>query len=170
MMKYLYRLYQLFICLPLLLVATIITALVTIVGCHLGNGHFWGYYPGKCWGWLWIKLLLLPIKVEGREHLDPHQSYVFVANHQGAFDIFLIYGFLGRNFKWMMKKGLRRIPLVGVLSWCLYVGRRTAITRRSHHHQWQFRCEAAYTRLLLGVLASAETNHSPADSSRRTRR
>lgn len=112
-MKYLYRLYQLFICLPLLLVATIITALVTIVGCHLGNGHFWGYYPGKCWGWLWIKLLLLPIKVEGREHLDPHQSYVFVANHQGAFDIFLIYGFLGRNFKWMMKKGLRRIPLVG---------------------------------------------------------
>ncbi len=113
MMKYLYRLYQLLICLPLLLVATIITALVTIVGCHLGNGHFWGYYPGKCWGWLWIKLLLLPIKVEGREHLDPHQSYVFVANHQGAFDIFLIYGFLGRNFKWMMKKGLRRIPLVG---------------------------------------------------------
>ena len=46
-MKYLYRLYQFFICLPLLLVATIITALVTIVGCHLGNGHFWGYYPGK---------------------------------------------------------------------------------------------------------------------------
>ena len=113
MMKYLYRLYQLFICLPLLLVATIITALVTIVGCHLGNGHFWGYYPGKCWGWLWIKLLLLPIKVEGREHLDPHQSYVFVANHQGAFDIFLIYGFLGRNFKWMMKQSLRKIPLVG---------------------------------------------------------
>ena len=30
-----------------------------------------------------------------------NQSYVFVANHQGAFDIFLIYGFLGRNFKWV---------------------------------------------------------------------
>ena len=51
---------------------------------------------------------------EGREHLKKNQSYVFVANHQGAFDIFLIYGFLGRNFKWMMKKGIRKIPLVGL--------------------------------------------------------
>ena len=108
-MKYLYRLYQLFFCLPILLFASIITSLVTVVGSLLGNGHFWGYYPGKCWSWLWIRLLLLPVKVEGREHLVPRQSYVFVANHQGAFDIFLIYGFLGRNFKWMMKKGLRKI-------------------------------------------------------------
>jgi 1-acyl-sn-glycerol-3-phosphate acyltransferase len=36
-----------------------------------------------------------------------------VPNHQGAFDIFLIYGYLGRNFKWMMKKSLRKIPFVG---------------------------------------------------------
>jgi 1-acyl-sn-glycerol-3-phosphate acyltransferase len=36
-----------------------------------------------------------------------------VANHQGAFDIFLVYGFLGRNFKWMMKYQLNKIPFVG---------------------------------------------------------
>ena len=38
---------------------------------------------------------------------------MFVANHQGAFDIFLIYGFLCRNFKWMMKWQLKKIPFVG---------------------------------------------------------
>ena len=113
-MKYLYRLYQLLICLPILVLASILTSLVTVIGCRLGNGHFWGYYPGKWWSILWIRLLLLPVKVEGREHLKKNQSYVFVANHQGAFDIFLIYGFLGRNFKWMMKKGIRKIPLVGL--------------------------------------------------------
>mgnify|MGYP000606105977 CR=1 FL=1 len=112
-MKYLYRLYQLVICLPILIVDSIFTSLATVIGCMLGNGHFWGYYPGKWWSWLWIRILLLPVKVEGRENLDPKQSYVFVANHQGAFDIFLIYGFLGRNFKWMMKKSLRKIPFVG---------------------------------------------------------
>ena len=112
-MKYIYRLYQLFICLPILIIDSIFTSLVTVIGCMLGNGHFWGYYPGKCWSWLWIRILLLPVKVEGRENLDPKQSYVFVANHQGAFDIFLIYGFLGRNFKWMMKKGIGKIPLIG---------------------------------------------------------
>ena len=48
-----------------------------------------------------------------REKLHKRTSYVFVPNHQGSFDIFLIYGFLGRNFKWMMKKSLRKIPFVG---------------------------------------------------------
>lgn len=113
-MKYLYRLYQLIIVLPLFLVATILTAVFTVLGCFLGNGHFWGYYPGRLWSKLTLWLLLLPVKVEGREHLAQGQSYIFVANHQGMFDIFLIYGCLHRNFKWMMKKSLRKMPFVGI--------------------------------------------------------
>lgn len=113
-MNYLYRIYQLFIVLPLVAIITVLTALTTIIGCTIGNGHVWGYFPGKLWAWLIIRLLLLPVKVEGREHLQKDQSYVFVSNHQGAFDIFLIYGFLGRNFKWMMKQQLRKIPFVGL--------------------------------------------------------
>lgn len=113
-MKYLYRIYQLFIAAPLVALLTLLTTLVTTLGCILGNGHFWGYYPGKCWSWLTIRILLLPVKVEGHEHLDKKQSYVFVSNHQGAFDIFLIYGFLGRNFKWMMKYQLRKMPFIGM--------------------------------------------------------
>ncbi len=112
-MKYLYRAYQLLIALPLGIIVTIITALITVIGCSLGGGHFWGYYPGHCWGRIVLWLLLIPVKVEGREHLGRSQSYVFVANHQGAFDIFLIYGFLGRNFKWMMKHQILKIPFVG---------------------------------------------------------
>ncbi len=113
-MKYLYRIYQLFIAAPVILVATIITAVTVTIGCMSGNGHFWGYYPGRWWGWVIIRVLLLPVKVEGRENLQSGQSYVFVSNHQGAFDIFLIYGFLQRNFKWMMKRQIRNIPLVGL--------------------------------------------------------
>lgn len=48
-MKYLYRTYQLLIALPLIAIYTIITSLIVIIGCSLGNGHFWGYYPGKWW-------------------------------------------------------------------------------------------------------------------------
>lgn len=112
-MKYLYRIYQLLIALPLIAIYTLITCLMVTVGCALGNGHFWGYYPGKWWAQFIIRILLLPVKVEGRENLVKGQSYVFVANHQGAFDIFLIYGFLCRNFKWMMKRQLRQMPFVG---------------------------------------------------------
>lgn len=113
-MKYIYHIYQLFICAPIILLASIITSVVTVVGCIIGNGHFWGYYPGKWWSRLIVRILLLPVKVEGRENLEKGQSYVFVSNHQGAFDIFLIYGYLNRNFKWMLKRGIRKIPLVGI--------------------------------------------------------
>lgn len=113
-MTILYRIYQICICLPLILLSTVLTALVTAVGCTFGNGHFWGYYPGKLWSQFILAVLLIPIKVTGRENLAHGQSYVFVSNHQGAFDIFLIYGHLCRNFKWMMKVQLRAIPLVGL--------------------------------------------------------
>ncbi|WP_027451023.1 lysophospholipid acyltransferase family protein [Xylanibacter brevis] len=112
-MKYFYRIYQLFIALPIVLVATVLVVLFISVGCALGNGHFWGYYPAHIWARVILWALLLPVKVEGRAQLEKDQSYVFVANHQGAFDIFLIYGYLNRNFKWMMKHQLRNMPLVG---------------------------------------------------------
>jgi 1-acyl-sn-glycerol-3-phosphate acyltransferase len=51
--------------------------------------------------------------VTGKEHVNPKQSYVFVANHQSALDVFAVYGWLPNNFKWMMKKELRKIPFVG---------------------------------------------------------
>ena len=109
MITILYRIYQCFIAFPILIIWTIIIALTVGIGTTLGNGHYWGYMPGRWWG----KVILLPVKVEGRENLEEKQSYVFVANHQGIFDIFLIYGHLGRNFKWMMKKQLERIPFLG---------------------------------------------------------
>ena len=112
-MKYLYRTYQLLVAAPILLLATTLTAIVTILGCTLGKAHFWVYYPAMIWSRLMCWLMLLPVRVEGRENLQAHTSYVFVANHQGPYDIFLIYGFLGRNFKWMMKKSLGQLPLIG---------------------------------------------------------
>ena len=106
-------LYQWIIVMPILVVITIMTALITIIGCFLGNHRVWGYYPGLIWSRLFCLISLVRIEVRGREKLDRSTSYVFVANHQGAYDIFLIYGYLGHKFKWMMKSSLRRIPFVG---------------------------------------------------------
>lgn len=108
----LYKIYQFFIALPLILIATVLTALTVSIG-SIFNAHIWGYYPGVLWARFICRILLLPVVIEGKEQLDPKRSYVFVSNHQGPFDIFLIYGYLGRNFKWMMKKSLRKVPLVG---------------------------------------------------------
>ncbi|MDE6099803.1 MAG: 1-acyl-sn-glycerol-3-phosphate acyltransferase [Paramuribaculum sp.] len=109
----LYRIYQLLIMAPVLLVATIVAALTTIIGCALGGGRWWGYYPARWWGRLFCIMSLVRVKVTGAENIDPATSYVFVANHQGAYDIFSIYGYLPHKFRWMMKASLRKIPLVG---------------------------------------------------------
>lgn len=109
----LYKVYQLLVCLPLLLAATLLTALTTIIGCTFGNASFWAYWPPCIWSKLMCRLPLLQVEVVGREKIQKDCSYVFVSNHQGPFDIFLIYGYLGHEFRWLMKKELRSIPLVG---------------------------------------------------------
>lgn len=98
---------------PILLVATVITALLTIFFCMLGMSRKGGYYPPHIWSKLWCILMFVRIEVKGRGNIDKDTSYVFVANHQGAYDIFLVYGYLNHNFKWMMKKSLEKIPFVG---------------------------------------------------------
>lgn len=112
-MIYLYRIYQVIIMLPVMLVSTVITALATIIGSFAGGGKWWGYYPEVIWSKIMCIISLVKVTVSGHENIDPNTSYVFVANHQSAYDIFTIYGYLGHNFRWMMKKELRKIPLVG---------------------------------------------------------
>ncbi len=113
MKRLFYILYTWCIFVPIFLVLTLLTALTTIVGCLLGGERIFSYYPGMIWSRLTCYLALCPVKVRGREHIRRGQSYIFSANHQGAFDIFLIYGFLGVPIKWVMKAGIGKIPFVG---------------------------------------------------------
>lgn len=113
MLTVIYRIYLVLVALPLGVLVTVIASLITIVGCSLGAGGWCGYWPAHLWARAICLLTLVRVSVKGRENIDRHTSYVFVANHQGAYDIFSIYGHLNHNFRWMMKIGLRSIPLVG---------------------------------------------------------
>lgn len=112
--RILYLIYEFLIAGPIFLIATILTAIITGIGGMIGNRNFWGYWPPSLWSRFTCALFLMRVKVVGRENIDPKQSYVFVANHQGAYDIWTIYGYLGHNFKWLMKKSLEQIFLVGL--------------------------------------------------------
>ena len=119
-MRLFYILYQWLIAFPIIIVITLIASLITIIGAAIGNRDFWGYYPPMLWARCICNILLIRTKIKGKENINPQTSYVFVANHQGSFDIFLIYGYLGHNFKWMMKKSLKKIPFVGTA--CEFAG------------------------------------------------
>lgn len=109
----LYYIYFFLIAVPVLFSLTVLTCIVILIGTAIGNGSWWGYYPAMVWAKVFCILSLVKVSVRGRENINKRTSYVFVANHQGAYDIFSVYGYLGHNFKWMMKKSLRKIMLVG---------------------------------------------------------
>ena len=58
--------------------------------------------------------LVMKRKVEGIENLDPKGTYVMVLNHNSMVDILSIYN-LPLVFKWVSKKEVYRIPIVGRL-------------------------------------------------------
>lgn len=112
-LRFLYRVYVMCIMAPIIVVATIVTAVIAVAGSAVGLGRWFGYYPEVLWARIFCWLAFVRVTVEGRSNIDSKTSYVFVANHQGAYDIFSIYGYLGHNFRWMMKQSLSRIPFVG---------------------------------------------------------
>ena len=75
---------------------------------------------GSFFGKMWAKSsgLLTPmfVKVSGKENIKKNESYVIVANHQSQYDIFVLYGWLGIDFRWIMKKELRNAPFIGYAS------------------------------------------------------
>lgn len=128
-----YNVYTYLIATPLFLINSVVNgSLLALVGL-MGDRKYFSYWIPRFWAWFTCFVYLLPVKVTGREYLDKKQTYVFLPNHQGYFDIFLVYAYLGHNFKWMMKDYLRNIPFIGYAcakSGHVYVGdSRESITR-----------------------------------------
>ena len=115
-MKYVLRpfywLWQYLIAWPLLVVLTVFTAVFTVCTVFWQNAEF-VHKVQQFWSRSFFWLMFLPVSVDGQEHIVPGQSYVFVANHQSMFDVWLVYGWLPVIFKWLMKAELRKVPFVG---------------------------------------------------------
>lgn len=105
--------YQWFVFIPLFIVATVVTALATIVFSALFGDREITYMPARHWSRFACYGMFITVSVEGAENISPDRSYVFAANHQSMYDIFLVYGWLDSRFKWIMKKELRKVPFVG---------------------------------------------------------
>jgi 1-acyl-sn-glycerol-3-phosphate acyltransferase len=52
--------------------------------------------------------------------MAPGQSYVIMSNHQSHFDVLAFYGHFLRQFRWVMKQELRKVPGLG--AGCAAVG------------------------------------------------
>lgn len=111
---FLYPIYRWGIIAPYLALSTAVFATVIMVFCIFGSPNFASRVFGRAWARSNMFVSRMKVNIVGRENLDPNQSYVVVANHQSLVDIYVIYGYLDVDIKWVMKKELRSVPFLGI--------------------------------------------------------
>ena len=109
-----YQPYKWLIFLPFLVGSTLIFGAIATVLSTLVNQRIGSFIGGAVWSRLNGYMTPIFVKVIGRENIDPKQSYVIVSNHQSNYDIFVLYGWIGIDFKWVLKQELRKIPGLGI--------------------------------------------------------
>lgn len=108
-----YQPYKWLFFIPLLLLNTLFFAAIAVVLSVFINPKT-GHIAGVIWARVNARLTPMFIDVKGLENIDKNTSYVIVPNHQSYYDILLMYGWLGIDFKWVMKKELRKVPALGI--------------------------------------------------------
>ncbi len=99
---------------PVVGVSTLLLGLVCLLLCAIFPPGLAGRWCGVVWARINALFALMQVHVQGREHVDRARSYVVVANHQSQLDILVVYGWLGLDFRWVMKQELRKVPVLGV--------------------------------------------------------
>ena len=69
----------------------------------------WALFGGKNW----LRLSGMQVSVKGLEHLEPKQTYVFIANHRSYLDTATLFVYTGRRIGILAKKELLKVPILG---------------------------------------------------------
>jgi 1-acyl-sn-glycerol-3-phosphate acyltransferase len=110
----LYQPYKWLIFFPLVALSTLIFGSLAAILVFIVNPKTAGFLSGVPWARVNAFITPIIVKVSGRKNIDRNKSYVIVSNHQSQYDVLMIYGWLGVDFKWIMKQELRKVPALGI--------------------------------------------------------
>ena len=71
------------------------------------------HWFGGLWGRGLLRAVPARLRITGAGDFDRRQPYIVVANHLSLMDIPILYGWLDLDLKWVMKKELRKVPMIG---------------------------------------------------------
>jgi len=143
----LYQPYKWLVYLPFLIGSTLIFGAIATILSTFINQKIGSYIGGAVWSRLNGYMTPMLVKVIGKENIDRKQSYVIVSKHQSHFDIFVLYGWIGIDFKWVLKQELRKIPGLGI--GCEKVGH--IFIDRSNHEKALASINAAKEKIVNGT-------------------
>jgi 1-acyl-sn-glycerol-3-phosphate acyltransferase len=111
---WLYQPYKYLVMVPVVVVVTAVFAVVAVSLIAVAKPRTVARLTAVPWARILAWMTPVRVAVEGRDNMDRHRSYVLVSNHQSQYDILVLYGWLGVDFKWVMKQELRRVPGIGI--------------------------------------------------------
>lgn len=114
-----YSIYKWLVYIPVLGISTLVNAMGVMVVAPFNPRLASRWFAGM---WARSLMFMVPasLEVSGEENLHTNPSYIVVANHLSLMDIPILYGWLKLDLKWVMKKELRKVPLIG--SSCAMLG------------------------------------------------
>ncbi|QTA80983.1 Putative 1-acyl-sn-glycerol-3-phosphate acyltransferase [Desulfonema limicola] len=113
-LKLIYQPYKWLFFAPFFFISTFFFGTLAVLLCMIFDPRLPSFLCGSTWARLNGWLTPMFVKIIGKDNIDKNQSYIIAANHQSQYDIFLLYGWLGIDFKWVMKQELRKIPFIGI--------------------------------------------------------
>lgn len=138
--------------------ATLILFLPIVISSFINQTGNFTFFLCRIWSRIILFVSGVRVRITGKNRIKPGQSYVIISNHQSLFDIPALMQ-LGAQFRWVIKKELRKIPLFG---FALYTARHIFIDRSNREAAIRS-IQEGVKRLPkgVGVLFFAEGTRSP---------
>jgi 1-acyl-sn-glycerol-3-phosphate acyltransferase len=108
------------------IIATIILFIPITAAAMLSRTGNLAFSLSKLWAYTLLVVTNVHPHISGRGKIKKGQSYIIISNHQSEFDILALVTTLGIQFRWIIKKELKKVPLFG---YALYKSRNIFIDR-----------------------------------------
>jgi 1-acyl-sn-glycerol-3-phosphate acyltransferase len=92
---------------------TAVCGALSLLGSLFDVRGRWQHGCARVWSWLILKTSGIRVKVKRLENVDTGKTLVFVANHQSAMDIPILFVYLPVQFRFVAKRSLFLLPFLG---------------------------------------------------------
>ena len=142
-----------------LVVCTIVLSVLAYLTFPFDRKGWIVHRYARAWAWLIVKSCGVTVTLSGLDRIEKGRPQVFMANHQGAFDIFSLLAYLPVDFKWVAREEIFGIPILG---WAMKAAGYISIDRKGRKKAVAS-LERAVSRIRDGtsVLVFPEGTRSP---------
>jgi 1-acyl-sn-glycerol-3-phosphate acyltransferase len=98
---------------PAIVLATLFLGTLSVIAALFDKTGVTLNRLARVWGRFLLAVSGVKVRVEGLEHIDPNGSYIFVSNHLSYMDTPVVLSHVPLQFRFLAKRGLFEIPLVG---------------------------------------------------------